>query len=281
MKFAQVILDSAPAIVTQLKGSDEWRPIDFARDMFDVMSSSPTEVEAAYQRAKPIAIDNLRFRAPISRPGKIIAIGQNYMDHIKEQNATPPKAPLIFAKLTSSINHPGGIIEWDPALTAAVDFEAELAVVIGETARNVEPDESFDHIFGYTCANDVTARDLQRGDGQWTRGKGLDTFCPLGPWIVTADEIPNPQKLHVRCEVNGKRMQNGTTADMIFDIKTLISYVSKAFTLHPGDIILTGTPNGVGFYRDPQVNLHDGDTIVVEVEKIGKLENTCRETKAG
>jgi 2-keto-4-pentenoate hydratase/2-oxohepta-3-ene-1,7-dioic acid hydratase in catechol pathway len=277
MKFAQVILDNATAIVMQ-RDNDEWRPIDFARDMFDVISSTPDELEAAYQRGKVIDTESVRFRAPISNPGKILAIGRNYMDHIRETNATVPAAPLIFAKLTSAINHPGGAIEWDPNLTAAVDFEAELAVVIGQTARNVDVETALDHVFGYTCANDVTARDLQNGDGQWTRGKGLDTFCPLGPWIVTADEIPDPQKLAVRCEVNGKQMQNGKTSDMIFDVKSLIAYASKAFTLHPGDIILTGTPDGVGFYRKPPINLHDGDTIVVEVEKIGRLESVCRET---
>ncbi len=278
MKFAHVILDNANAIVMQ-RASDEWRPIDFARDMFDVINSTPTELDSAYERSKPIATSGLRFRAPLSRPGKILAIGRNYMDHIREENETPPKAPLIFAKMTSSINHPGGIIEWDPTLATAVDFEAELAVVIGETARNVEPGSALSHVFGYTCANDVTARDLQKEDGQWTRAKGLDTFCPLGPWIVTADEIPDPQKLAVRSEVNGTKMQNGTTADMIFDVKTLISYASKAFTLQPGDILLTGTPNGVGFYRNPPVTLKDGDKVVVEVEKIGQLENTCREAR--
>src|SRR6185503_8315213 len=162
MKFAQVILDTTTAIVMQ-RDDDEWRPIDFARDMFDIFSSTADELEAAYQRGKAIDTEGVRFRAPISNPGKILAIGRNYMDHIRETNATVPTAPLIFAKLTSAINHPGGVIEWDPNLTAAVDFEAELAVVIGQTARNVDVESALDHVFGYTCANDVTARDLQNG----------------------------------------------------------------------------------------------------------------------
>jgi len=173
------------------------------------------------------------------------------------------------------------VILWDPSLATAVDYEAELAVIIGEEGKNIPAEQALKHVFGYTCANDVTARDLQKGDGQWTRGKGLDTFCPLGPWIVSADEIPTPQNLAVRCELNGKLMQNGTTADMIFDVKTIIAHLSQAFTLYPGDIILTGTPNGVGFYRNPQVLLHDGDRVAVEVEGIGRLENTCREISSG
>lgn len=278
MRFAHVLLDNISTIVAQSSG-DSWRNVDVAHNMFDVLHTDWQEIEASYRRGQVIAEDKFRFLPPIMHPGKIIAIGQNYMDHIREQNATPPPQPLIFAKLPSAITGPDTVIEWDPTLATAVDYEAELAVIISQDARNVSPENALRHVFGYTCANDITARDLQKGDGQWTRAKGLDTFCPLGPWIVTADEIPDPQHLAIRCEVNGTALQDSNTSEMIFDIKTLITHASRAFTLHQGDILLTGTPNGVGFYRKPQTLLHDGDKVMVEIERIGKLHNTCREVK--
>ncbi len=219
----------------------------------------------------------VRLLAPVERPGKIVSIGQNYWDHVREQGKPPPERPIIFAKYPTSIIGPGDTIAWSPTLTQKVDFEAELAVVIGRTARRVSEADALHYVFGYTAANDVTARDLQYGDGQWVRGKSLDTFCPLGPALVTADAIPDPQKLAIRCTVNGATMQDSSTAEMIFGVAHLISYASQAFTLEPGDLILTGTPNGVGHFRTPPVYLQPGDRVVVEVEGIGRLENVCAE----
>ncbi|MBN1964262.1 MAG: fumarylacetoacetate hydrolase family protein [Anaerolineae bacterium] len=223
-----------------------------------------------------LALAEADLLAPLGRPGKIVAIGQNYWDHCREQNVAPPERPIIFTKFTSAINHPGGTIRWSPALTQKVDFEAELAVVIGRTARRVAAAEALAYVFGYTVANDVTARDLQRGDGQWVRGKSLDTSCPLGPALVTADAIPDPQTLAIRSRLNGRPMQDSSTREMIFSVAHLIAFCSAAFTLEPGDVLLTGTPDGVGVFRDPPIFMGDGDVIEVEVEGIGRLRNVCR-----
>jgi 2-keto-4-pentenoate hydratase/2-oxohepta-3-ene-1,7-dioic acid hydratase in catechol pathway len=161
-------------------------------------------------------------------------------------------------------------------LTAEVDYEAELAVVIGRRARNVPIDEALDHVLGYSCLNDVSARDLQVSDGQWTRAKSLDTFCPIGPWVVTADAIPDPGALRVRCRVNGEQRQDASTAELVHGVAELIAYCSRSFTLEPGDVIATGTPGGVGAFREPPLFLADGDTVEVEIERVGILTNRCR-----
>jgi 2-keto-4-pentenoate hydratase/2-oxohepta-3-ene-1,7-dioic acid hydratase in catechol pathway len=223
--------------------------------------------------AWPLA--DLRLAPPLA-PSKIMAIGQNYADHVREQNGKMPDRPILFAKLPSSVIGHGDAICWEPALSEKIDWEAELAVVIGKTARRVRAEDAYDYVFGYTMANDVTARDLQRDDGQWVRGKSLDTFCPLGPWIVTRDEIPAPHGLRIRCRVNGDTVQDSRTDQLIFDIPTLIAFLSRAFTLYPGDIILTGTPPGVGHFRQPPRYLRDGDAVEVEIEDIGVLKNICR-----
>ena len=212
----------------------------------------------------------------MDRPDKIVAIGLNYLDHCRETNTPPPDDPVIFTKFTTSIVGPGDEIVWSPALTAEVDYEAELAVVIGKTARHVSRADALDYVAGYTCANDVSARDLQLGDPQWIRGKSLDTFCPIGPAFVTADEVPDPQDLGIRCLLNGEVMQESNTREMIFGVAELIEFSSNAFTLEPGDVILSGTPHGVGMGRDPQVWMKDGDSVVIEIEKLGRLENSCR-----
>jgi 5-carboxymethyl-2-hydroxymuconate isomerase len=214
--------------------------------------------------------------APPVRPSKIVAIGQNYADHVKEQGGKLPERPIVFAKFPTTVIGPGDEIRWEPALSDKIDWEAELAVVIGRTARRVAAADAYEYVFGYTVANDVTARDLQRDDGQWVRGKSLDTFCPLGPWIVTRDEIPEPHGLAISCRVNGETVQSSRTDQLIFDIPTLIEFLSRAFTLLPGDIILTGTPPGVGHFRNPPRYLQHGDRVEVQVERIGVLKNTCR-----
>ena len=225
-----------------------------------------------------LSLAELCLLAPVPDPSKVVAVGANYWDHCRECNLDPPKKPILFAKFPTSVIGPGQTIEWDPELTSKVDYEAELAIVIGRQAHGVPRAKAFDVIFGYTCGNDVSARDLQFGDGQWVRGKSLDTFCPLGPALVTRDEVPNPGKLAIACRVNGTTLQDSTTAEMIFDIPTLIEFITQAFTLLPGDVILTGTPHGTGGFREPNIFLGDGDTVEVEIEGLGVLRNPCRET---
>lgn len=218
---------------------------------------------------------SVKLVAPV-QPSKVCAIGLNYLDHVLEGGRKPPERPVLFAKLPTSVIGPGDEIRWEPALSDKIDFEAELAVVIGRPARRVSAADAMDYVFGYTCANDVTARDLQETDGQWVRAKSFDTFCPLGPWIVTRDEIPEPHDLPIRCEVNGEIVQNSRTDQLIFRIPALIEFLSRAFTLLPGDVILTGTPPGVGHYRKPPRYLRDGDVVTVTIDGIGALTNVCR-----
>jgi 2-keto-4-pentenoate hydratase/2-oxohepta-3-ene-1,7-dioic acid hydratase in catechol pathway len=226
-----------------------------------------------------LALSEATLLAPIPNPSKVVAIGLNYMDHCREQNIEPPEAPIIFAKFPSAVVGPGAAIRWDPALTRKVDYEVELAVVMGRTARRVSAADALDYVAGYTICNDVSARDLQFGDRQWVRGKSLDTFCPLGPWLVTRDEIPDPHDLSIRCTLNGDVMQDSTTAEMIFGVPQLVEFISRAFSLLPGDVIATGTPDGVGVFRSPQVFMKDGDVVTLEVEGLGQLTNHCIEER--
>jgi 2-keto-4-pentenoate hydratase/2-oxohepta-3-ene-1,7-dioic acid hydratase in catechol pathway len=220
-----------------------------------------------------LAIDKLL--APIV-PTDILCIGLNYREHAAESNSEIPKNPVLFIKASNTLNNP-----FDPILiprrSNEIDYECELAVVIGRTAKNVSRDRALEHVFGYTCANDVSSRDWQRdkslGGGQWARGKSFDTFCPLGPCILTKDEVPDLNNLRIRTILNGQTMQDHTTGDMIFDVPALIESLSSTMTLRQGTIILTGTPQGVGFARKPPVWLRPGDRVVIEIEKIGRLEN--------
>lgn len=223
-----------------------------------------------------IPLENVQILAPIPNPSKVVAIGQNYRDHCLEQNAPIPDRPIIFAKFPTTVIGPGAAITWDPQLTAQVDFEAELGVVIGKRARHVSQAQAFEYVAGYMNGNDVSARDLQFGDRQWVRGKSLDTFCPLGPYFVTKDEVPDPQNLSIRAILNGTVMQDSSTENMIFSVAYLIEFITRAFTLLPGDIILTGTPHGVGVFRDPKIFMKSGDTITIEIEHLGTLSNPCR-----
>jgi 2-keto-4-pentenoate hydratase/2-oxohepta-3-ene-1,7-dioic acid hydratase in catechol pathway len=219
--------------------------------------------------------------APVPRPGKVVAVGLNYHAHAAEGGAALPPNPMLFAKFNTAVVGPGATVEWDPGLTEAVDLEAELGVVIGRVTRRVREEQALDHVLGYTCVNDVSARDLQHADRQFVRAKSLDTFCPIGPVLVTADEIPDPGRLAVRSYRNGELMQDGHTSDLIFSVPALIAFCSRAFTLEPGDVIATGTPAGVGWYRDPKVLMRDGDVMAVEIEGIGRLENPCHEVRVG
>jgi 2-keto-4-pentenoate hydratase/2-oxohepta-3-ene-1,7-dioic acid hydratase in catechol pathway len=224
---------------------------------------------------KPITTPpSSEFDAPLRSPGKLIAIGLNYVDHAAESKMTLPENPLIFTKFNSSITGPNDPIFIPTELTQQVDYEVEFGVVIGKKAKNVSLDEALDYVFGYTIINDVSARDLQFADKQWVRGKSLDTFCPMGPVIVTADEMKNPQDVEIGCEVNGQVLQQANTRDMIFGVAVLVSELSKSFTLHPGDVIASGTPSGVGFSHVPPIYLKPGDKMRTWVDGIGELNNT-------
>jgi 2-keto-4-pentenoate hydratase/2-oxohepta-3-ene-1,7-dioic acid hydratase in catechol pathway len=215
--------------------------------------------------------DSIEF-LPATYPSKILAIGRNYVDHAIEGGAEPPKAPLLFNKLPNSLNaHNAPIVL--PAISQQVDYEAELAVIIGRKAKCVSEADALDYVFGYSLIDDVSARDLQFGDGQWTRGKSLDTFAPLGPFITTRDEIADVQALKIEGILNGKVMQSSNTAKMIFKVAYLVSYLSQGITLEPGDVIASGTPEGVGVFRKPPVLLQAGDVFEVKIEKLGTLRN--------
>ncbi len=213
---------------------------------------------------------------PIERPGKIICVGLNYSDHAEEQGAPLPEAPLLFAKWQNTLIGPGEPIVIPPIVTKC-DYEAELGVVIGKRARNISEADALDFVGGYICVNDVSARDLQFADGQWTRGKSPDTFCPVGPRLVPAEEISDPQALAIRCLVNGEALQDSSTSNMIFSVAEIVAYISETITLEPGDLIATGTPAGVGVFREPQRLLAGGDEVTIEIEGLGSLTNPVRE----
>ena len=217
-------------------------------------------------------VETASLLAPV-RPSKIIAIGLNYQDHIDETGLDKPERPLIFAKFPSSLIGPGGDIVLDDSVTQRADWEVELGVVIGERMRDVPESQALDYVFGYTVGNDVSARDVQFGDVQWVRGKSLDTFCPVGPALVTRDEIPDPQALPLRTRVNGEVVQDSSTSLMLFGVAELLSFCSRSFTLEPGDLLLSGTPWGCGEFMDPKRSLQPGDVVETEVEGIGTLRN--------
>jgi 2-keto-4-pentenoate hydratase/2-oxohepta-3-ene-1,7-dioic acid hydratase in catechol pathway len=224
-----------------------------------------TDANPDVQRAEGSTVPKGARLLPPCSPSKIVCVGRNYVEHAKELGNEPPAEPLIFLKPPSSLIASGDQIIY-PALSQNVHFEGELGVVIGKPARHVKPEEAMDCVLGYTCVNDVTARDLQRKDGQWTRGKGFDTFCPVGPCLVTRDEL-NLERLRVRTLVDGQVRQDAPVTDMIFSVNVIIAYVSAFMTLAPGDLIATGTPPGVG-------PLQPGSNVQIEIEGIGVLENT-------
>jgi 2-keto-4-pentenoate hydratase/2-oxohepta-3-ene-1,7-dioic acid hydratase in catechol pathway len=209
---------------------------------------------------------------PIERPGKIVCVGMNYRDHAAESGLEVPSRPVLFAKWPNGLIGPGEPIVL-PAGCDQVDYEAELGVVIGARARRLAPAQALEAIAGYVCVNDVSARDLQFEDGQWTRAKSLDTFCPVGPRLVGTDEVPDPQRLRIRCLVNGEALQDSSTEHMVFSVAELVAFISETITLEPGDLIATGTPAGVGFTRKPPIFLRPGDEVTVDIEGIGVLTN--------
>lgn len=212
--------------------------------------------------------------APIPRPGKILCLGLNYKDHAKESGHALPKEPVVFTKAPTAVIGPGDAIQI-PRATKEVDYEVELAFVVGRECKDIPVEEAYNYVAGYTILNDVSGRDyqLKKDGGQWHLGKSFDTFCPMGPWIVTRDEIPNPHRLDIRLRLNGKTMQHSNTRQLQFKVGAILEYLSRVFTLEPGDVIATGTPGGVGFVREPPRFLRRGDVVRLDIEKIGRLEN--------
>lgn len=215
------------------------------------------------------------------RPGKIIGVGLNYRDHAREVGVPAPTTPLLFMKPSSSVIGPDEAIVIDPVVTSFADWEVELAVVIGRQLQRVSPPVAAAGILGYTVANDVTARDIQMGDGQWTRAKSLHTFCPLGPDLVRPEDLGDPGNLRLRTRLNGKLVQDSSTQEMAFGVDELLSFCSQSFLLEPGDVLLTGTPPGVGFSMKPPRPLRDGDVVECEVEGIGCLRNPVLTLSSG
>jgi acylpyruvate hydrolase len=230
------------------------------------------DVEDLRVRADAVEREALTIRAPIRRPGKIICVGLNYHDHCREQSIEPPAYPMLFSKFANAVSDPGAPVT-RPAATEQLDLECELAIVIGRRATRITADEAPGVIFGYTVVNDVTMRDLQREDRQWLRAKGSDGFAPMGPVVVTADELPDPSALRMGSWVNGEPWQTSSTAEMIFDVPTIVAFASRTITLEPGDVIATGTPAGVGHYQSPPRYLAHGDVMRCEIAGIGAIEN--------
>jgi 2-keto-4-pentenoate hydratase/2-oxohepta-3-ene-1,7-dioic acid hydratase in catechol pathway len=230
------------------------------------------DVEDLRVRAQTYERGEVAIHAPIRQPGKIICVGLNYHDHCREQGVEPPAYPMMFSKFANAVSNPGAPVT-RPVATEQLDLECELAVVIGRRASRIGPVEASEAIFGYTMLNDVTMRDLQREDRQWLRAKGSDGFAPMGPAVVTPDELGDTGSLAIRSSVNGETWQDSTTAEMIFDIFTLVAFASRTITLEPGDVIATGTPAGVGHYHQPPRYLTDGDLMRCEIAGIGAIEN--------
>jgi len=258
-------------------GVDLPRKLSTLLDQWNWAEKVSMAVEYATERGTARTdLDALHRHAPVTDPGKVVCVGLNYEDHAREGDHPIPDEPVLFSKFPTAVVGPDDEITWDPTYTSKVDYEAELVVVVGREARDVPAADAWEYIAGLTVGNDVSARDLQHGDGQWVRGKSLDTFAPTGPELVTLDEVDDPHDLDVWTELDGERLQDSTTANFIFGLDELVAFCSRAFTLRPGDLIFTGTPPGVGVYREPPILLDDGDRVTVGVEGLGELTNDCR-----
>ncbi len=260
---------SGPRSMVELLGRDaDWLPA--------LGTVAKSLAEALDPEAAPkglfVNLSGTRLRPPLLRPGKVICVGRNYAEHARERGSEIPTQPIFFLKSNNTICGPGDSIAIPPT-SQQVDYEAEFVVVIGKKGKNIPEEHAYEHVAGYMVMNDVSARDMQSADKQWFRGKSCDTFAPIGPWIVTKDEIPDPHSLRISLTLNGQTMQDANTGNMIFRIPFLISYLSRSMTLDPGDIISTGTPEGVGASRTPPVFLKPGDVVSITVDKIGTLTN--------
>ena len=256
------------------------RPLDGPASLAELIALDPGARSAAVQRAgAPVPLSSVTLHAPLRPRKNVICVGRNYIAHAEEgarargEELKLPAVPTIFTKAPTAIADPEATLRLDGRVSQRYDWEAELAVVIGARCKNVREDDALDVVFGYTCLNDISARDLQNATTQWFMGKTLDDSCPLGPWIVSADEVGDPQALDVTLRLNGTVKQHAGTSSMIFPVKRIIAYVTQGTTLEPGDVIATGTPEGVGFARTPPEFMADGDVVEVEVSKIGVLRN--------
>ena len=251
-------------------------------DLMQIIEGGPAALDAIAEKiaawdGPDHALEAVTLHAPVARPPKIIGIGLNYIDHCREASLDVPKFPVVFTKYSTSVSGPYDDVVWHTNVCQEVDYEVELGVVIGRPAFQVDEQSALNYVFGYTTVNDVSARDLQlRPPGQWDLGKSLDTFCPYGPGIVTADKIPDPQALDLKLRVNGEEKQRSNTTNMVFGVANLIAFLSQGITLLPGDLIATGTPFGVGLGMKPPVYLNDGDVCEAEVEGIGIIRNRIR-----
>ncbi len=287
MKLVTFLLDGR----VSLGAMDERGVIDLsaiAPDMLSLIAAGSLALDRARaviaSDLAPIPIEAIAFLAPIPKPQRnIMCLGLNYAEHARESAEAHGREykqhqhPVFFTKATHTINRHEGAIPFDAAVSEQIDWEAELGVIIGQSGKNIPIEQAYDHVFGYTCLNDVSARDLQSNHSQFFKGKSLDGACPMGPWIVTADEIADPHQLHIICRVNGVTKQDSNTGHMIFRIPDIIAILSRGMTLDTGDIIATGTPSGVGFARKPPEFLKPGDVVEVEIEKIGVLRNRVGE----
>lgn len=270
MKFIRFDQEDGPAVA--MLGDQGCTPIPGCSDLIDVLNQ-PQLVHVPTSVATVLPVPE-RQLAPVAGMEKVICIGTNYADHAREMGGEPPDLPVVFNKFPSAIHSPGGAISL-PSISEKVDFEAELVVVIGRTGKNIPQQSAMDHVFGYCCGNDISARDWQKGKpgGQWLLGKTFDTFAPIGPMVVTADEVPDPHALQIELRLNGQTMQSSHTSQLIFPIDYLVSHLSKFAVLKPGDLIFTGTPAGVGAGRTPPLFLQPGDQLEVEIERLGVLKN--------
>jgi len=275
MRFVTFAVDgkSRPGVISGQTVSD-LSTAGYA-SLLDFIESGPegrTAAEKLAANGGGYPLDNVKLLAPIPRPRKLICVGLNYRDHAAETNSEIPSVPTIFNKFATSVIAPGDNIIL-PKVSKSPDYEAEFAFVIGRGGRNIAGADWPKHVFGYTMVNDGSARDYQKATTQWLMGKTFDTFAPMGPWIVSADEIPDPHNLDIQLEIGGERLQNSNTRELIFKIPDLIAFLSSVFTLEPGDIVSTGTPAGVGVARNPQRFLRAGDEVVVRIPAIGELRN--------
>lgn len=251
-----------------------------SRETYETLVRDASALAQAQEKGWLVRREDAYWFAPVPRPGKLICIGLNYRDHAAESNMPIPERPVVFSKFSTAVIAPGEPVVL-PVTSQQVDYEAELAVVIGRRAKCVSASSAYDYVLGYTAFNDVSARDFQFADGQWQRGKSCDTFAPMGQTIVTTDVITDPHKLSIKLILNGKTMQDSNTDQLIFGVPELIEFLSQTITLEPGDVIATGTPPGVGFARKPPVFLQPGDEMVVDIEGIGKLGNPVIATQEG
>jgi len=273
----EYLIDFAATAPEQPLDSLSWFDLDAvwfqtAREKWHALKTDPAGVAEAAANGLLVKRKDAYWFAPVPRPGKLICIGLNYRDHAAESNMAIPERPVVFSKFASSVIAPGEPVVL-PATSTQVDYEAELAVVIGRRAKHVSAGRALEYVLGYTCFNDVSARDFQFADGQWQRGKSCDTFAPMGPSIITTDVVRDPHALSIKLVLNGQTMQDSNTDQFIFNIPELIQFLSQTITLEPGDVIATGTPPGVGFARKPPVFLQPGDKMEVLIDQVGRLNN--------